>query len=652
MQFTPFRQILDSRSQRRIRRAGLSDEMNQYERERRERTKYVKADARPSLEGMELDLVRDAKGGVREDTDATRMTSTRIENLESEISRLREETSRLSHVSTHSAGFANSNDSAAAFSACTPESNNHTNVSSTSPLLECDNDLEFPVIDSPPSLAGGCQNTEASVQANIQDSKRESEMLGLSHDLEAAKQEKKALFDAFRALPCLNVTANNDISRLPSPPPGFLDQVINILTAAVTRASDTADVLDSVKESMTKMGFQGDSAEEAVSRMRGQFRTARLDLERAVPGENPEAGLENGSATLNALVARVKLLVENLEKEHNRHNGSLGREKALKGQFDALLLRYEEASKKIGDLESDISVSSDQAHNATTEVEKLEHSGKEQAVEIEKLNEAMKKYCDESRRLETLVSSLEKENADGRSEHSRELSEMNAKVADGEKACRSSETLVAKHETSIRRLEETICDNRITICDLIAKVEALEDDKQRSIKSQAERHEHELGSLNVRISYLATSLGTAKSEAARLGQQNNRLEELLQLELKAKDDLMREWITNQALSLASAQGTINAERHRERIREESRALSSDDFRSSSNMGSEPITPESMTRFVDVEVGRGKSRRRLDGEIGPEILKEGEVSDEDCYAERQIQNCLNSDIELPSDPVNL
>jgi hypothetical protein len=60
-------------------------------------------------------------------------------------------------------------------------------------------------------------------------------------------------------------------------------------------------------------------------------------------------------------------------------------------------------------------------------------------------------------------------------------------------------------------------------------------------------------------------------------------------------------------------------------------------------GSEPITPVSMTRFVDVEFGRGKNRRRMDSGIGiltgEELLKDDDVSD--------LRRGLDSDIDLPA-----
>jgi hypothetical protein len=70
--------------------------------------------------------------------------------------------------------------------------------------------------------------------------------------------------------------------------------------------------------------------------------------------------------------------------------------------------------------------------------------------------------------------------------------------------------------------------------------------------------------------------------------------------------------------------TINSEHRRAKVRAANWELKSDDLMSDGTTigtGSEPITPVS-ARFVDVEFGRGKDRRRLDNiEISAEGLND-------------------------------
>jgi hypothetical protein len=90
--------------------------------------------------------------------------------------------------------------------------------------------------------------------------------------------------------------------------------------------------------------------------------------------------------------------------------------------------------------------------------------------------------------------------------------------------------------------------------------------------------------------------------------------------------------------------SVGSERRRAKARAANWELKSDDLMSDGTtvMGSEPITPVSMTRFVDVEYGRGKNRRRIDSGVGI-LTKEGLLS-EDVPGLRAE---LDSDPDLPT-----
>lgn len=454
--------------------------------------------------------------------------------------------------------------------------------------------------------------------AHTHNQRQDSEAITLSLDLEAARKEKNDLFNACRAhLPSLEHTAIGDSLRCSSPPPDFLSQILPTLTTALTRASDATESLESVRQELSNLGFAGHNVEDVLFALRSQFRSARLELERLIPGETANAGLEDGNATLGALVKRVEILLKRLDEERKRHDGSVGRETALRGQFNTLLVRYEVSRKKIRNLEEMVSSSGRNLLHTRRQMHDLEQENREQAVGIDRLNTALTKYHEEVKSLEAVVTRLEDENV----------------------------TCNENHQQQISELEETIEENRIRVCDLTAQVESLERQRQKAIESaeqrsseQLNRHENEIGSMNVRVSELSTSLDATRSEAEKLRQTNAGLEEQLQLEIGARDDLLDNWAADQARSFAYMKETVQTNRRRAKARAANWELRSDDIQSdNTNIGSEPITPVSMTRFVDVEVGRGKSRRRVDSGIG--ILSEDMFDDD-------VQ------VDLPSDPANL
>lgn len=650
MQFTPLRQILDTRTQRRIRRTGLSDEINHIEREKREAASF----------GKRIDALLQERNALKDELDAMRQNhessgdplpacesfwmspQVRIQRLEDEASRLRDEIS-ISSCQSHDEQINNDGDTFAL--------NESALIVSNSPDFRAMHDYRSPVSDSLMTLDQ--TNVDVSRQTQVWENTEGSEIRDLSRDLEAARNAKKELFNACRShISTFEDSGMSDFLRQSSPPPDFLDNVITILTTALSRASDATQTLEGIIQECASLGFTGTSADEVVSDMRSHFRSARLELERAMPGETADVGLEDGKATLGSLVKRVKSLAQDLRGEHKHHHGSLGREKALRGQFDNLLRRYEAAADKVGNLEGSIASSASDMLHTRIRMQELENEGKEKTIGIERLNAALDKYREDVKGLEELVSRLEEENLAAKDEYTHQISELEMQVASERRQRSAAEISASEYESRIRQLEETVEQNRIGACDLTAAAEALEKEHQQALEQleqkateQLQQYEEDTGTLNVRISDLTTSLEHTRSEAHQLRQINTGLEEQLRMEIEARDNLLDKWAAEQARSFACMKETVNSERRRAKVRVANWELKSDDLMSDGTtvMGSEPITPVSMTRFVDVEMGRGKNRRRMDSGIG--ILTEEELLESDDEIS-ELRRGLDSEIDLP------
>jgi predicted nucleic acid-binding Zn-ribbon protein len=459
-------------------------------------------------------------------------------------------------------------------------------------------------------------------QAQTSVNTKTSDIHSLTLDLEAARQEKNNLFNACRSrISGFNDPTISSLLRQSSPPSDFFENIVGVLENALSRASDAAKTLEGITQECSNLGFSGDGVDDVISDMRIHFRSARLELEHALPGETANVSLADGKETLGALVRRVKSLAQDLGTERHYHHGSLGREKALRGQFDALLNRYEAAAKRIDTLEDTIASSAGDMLHTRMRMQDLEREGQEQAVGIDRLNTALDKYHHEVKGLEGLIDNLEKENTATKEDYTRQISKLKKEV-DYERSKRcSAEATASESESRIRELEETVEQNRIRACDLRAQVEAFEKEYQRVVEtleksaSELQTHEAETGTLNVRISDLTTSLHGAKCEMRRLHDHNTGLEEQLQIEVEARNELLDKWAADQVRSFAHMKETINSERRRAKVRAANWELKSDDLMSDGTTigsASEPITPVS-ARFVDFEVGRGKDRRRMNTE---------------------------------------
>ncbi|KAI9376699.1 hypothetical protein BJX61DRAFT_538606 [Aspergillus egyptiacus] len=642
LHFTPLRQLLDARTQRRIRRIGLSNEINNLEREKRATAQYKQSlesllRERDSLK-QALDLAKKERLPLQNQPpsdDRWLAFQDQIEHLEAGNNEMMAQLSSSAKASLHPQP--------------TPS------VSDADTVIVNDSSLEGDTVfmsDSPDIRAMDLQpfgpdhfslnQKESGIDVSVQTShparNLEPEFVALSRDLEAARKEKRNLFDACRShLDLLEGTSLGRHLRQQSPPPDFYDDIVCSLIQSISRASHATETLATIQKELCSLGFQGADAGEKVQVLRDQFRTAHLELERAVPGETPDAGLDNGATTLSALVKRVQVLVNDLGEERMLHQGSADREKSLRGQYNTLLAQYEAVSKKVHDLEESIAASASDMLHTRMRMQELEREGQEHVISVDRLNTALSKYHDEVKNLEVLVTRLEDEKSQQKEKHTQQVSELERKIAYQEQASRAADLAIADRERQIRDMESVIEQNRIRVCDLTAKAESLERQLNEAAEclehSTAER-EQEIGRMNVRVAELNTALEAAKAEADKLRRTSTGLEEQLRLEVESRDNLLDQWVAEQTRAYTSMKATISAERRKAKARAANWELKSDELQSDSmGAGSEPITPVSMTRFVDVEVGRGKHRRRLDSGIG--IL-----TDE-----------LEDDM-LPSDPADL
>ncbi|CAI7670384.1 unnamed protein product [Penicillium manginii] len=649
-QFTPLRQILDCRTQRRIRRIGLSDEITQIEREKRESRNFEKTLS--SLRHERDELQRELNSMKQRDDLEDCQPSDESYWMSSQGRVQQPEPERA--ISPEGISVASDRDQNEPFQYVDGDTftlNDSAIIISNSPDLRAMRDYNTP---EPDSLMYGDESTIINVatQTSFTDNPGNSDMHNLTLDLEAARSEKEKLFNKCRSqISAFEDSSMGDILRLPSPPQDFFDNIVSILTTALSRAADATEALEGINEEFSSLGFSGATAEEVVSDIKSHFRSARLELERAIPGETAGVSLANGKATLGTLVQRVRSLAKDLQTERKHHHGSLGREKALRGQFDNLLHRYEAAANKIGNLEDSIASSARDMLHTRMRLQDLENEDQEKTIGIDRLNTALDRYHEDMKSLENLVNRLEDENVTVKAQYKQQIAKLKQQVASERQQRSDTENSASEYETRVRLLEETVELNRIKACDLMAQVECLEKEQRvasntldRKASEELQHHEQETGTLNVRISELNTSLDEAKCEADRLRQVNIGLEEQLQIETEARDEMLDKWAAEQARSFAFMKESVGSERRRAKARAANWELKSDDLMSDGTtvMGSEPITPVSMTRFVDVEYGRGKNRRRIDSGVGI-LTKEGLLS-EDVPGLRAE---LDSDPDLPT-----
>ena len=490
VQFTPFRQVLDERFKRRVRRNGLSDEMNKYEADQKTREEL-----RRVIDEKDAELQRlRAKLEVQKpnDTSESISSSQQADDIENELVQLRQSFSE--HVA--------STQEPEVDWTCVPRGQVTASPGGdTIPIWEdADADAGIREEASPAFIEG------------------EGLMLGL--DLESAKREKSRLFAQSKT----RVSSSFDLNFADSPaasqsqpasfiseprvPSDFTHRVSKSLKAMTQRAEEAENALAILQQEVKALGFEGSSASSMLDDLSQQFRTARLELERTVPGETA-AGFENARVVPEILV-KLKLIISMVKDRDAELKSMRDQQRTLKGNFDHALIAADKAKTKVKELEDEINNNAENMLHVRMRCRELERSMEEKESSSEKLIAAIQKYQEEARRADLLIMQLddsqEEKTVAARKEVSEEMGEIVAKLQikleDEEKFHQITK------ETSASRLEQirTFKNLLEAARDGCRILEAQLVDLQTTINCRSSDFETEIGSLNTRNSSLSTAL--------------------------------------------------------------------------------------------------------------------------------------------------
>jgi hypothetical protein len=643
IQFTPFRQVLDERCKRRIRRNGLSEEGNDYETDKKIKTELEKQVRAKDDELRKLREELEAARAARADSipSADEDTSSqRIDEVEAELAALRE--------SFNAAVVQNDDDLA--------DINwGHVNVhkagTTPGPMSDGGDTIQIWEDDDVLTVEVGT-NTEP--QPNYG---QDAELLAMALDLEAAKQEKRQLFqDVRHQLPgsSANVSTSfefadspsrpqqnlvTSLSSLPSPPKNFYHNLSATLKATTRRAEDAELALHNLNAELESLGFQSSDAGTVVAEIATQFRKARLELERAVPGETVCA-FENAKV-LPETIARVKSLVRQLKDKEAELKAMRDQQKTLKGNFEHAILASDKSNRRVQELENAIETGAEEMLETRMKVQALEKESAEKDKNISALITALEKYREDVTRLEQLVTQLEsqivfkvQEAKDAmQAETEQQILDLEAKVAAEERGRRAAETSAVDRLTTIKDLEarmETaqrhVFDVQVQLNALAASKEEEEFKLKKKLHERDEQAQAQLGALNTRISNLGTALASANAEVEKLKVHKMKLEERVKKEVELGERAVEVIKAELIKSLGKVNETKNSYVRGAKIRVANGELQ-DAEEEEGESGVEPMTPVSLVRFVDVEVeedhvdgsvqvSRGKGRRsRSKGKTG-------------------------------------
>lgn len=642
LQFIPLRQVIDERSKRRLRRNGLSEEMNAIESDRRGVKKLEKEVAQKdeALKALRCEL-EEVKNKAVQDEDQER---SRAFEIEEELRRLKESMQRQSaDVDNRSMDWEGVRDSFATAP--------HGDDGDTIPIYnDPDSEPGIPVTSSSNNDTDA-NALAASTSSHYTDPSIDTDMLAMVLDLESAKHEKRVLFQEFQHQLPSNDAYSLDFADAPvqatssspgpssrslrSPPPDFLHNLSRSLRTAKSRAEDAELALHSLSIELKALGFPGSDSEAIIEEIQTQFRAARLELERTVPGETV-SGFENANV-LKELVQKLKGLASLVKDREAELKSMYEQQHTLKGNFDHSLMSLDKAGEKIRDLEHVVDQYAEEMIELRMKMQSLEKEGEEKDRNISSLISALDKYRSEVHRLEELVTGLEANETtklqeardEVRSEVDQVISDLECKVNAEEKGRRAAETEAVARLQKIQELEG---DAEQSARDLQLQMQTLAAQQE----DEANTNSQQLGALNARISNLTTALDSANAEVKKLKTVKTKLEERLEAEMEQAQSAVEAMEAAMVKSVVKVNESKKNYIRKAKIRHANSQIADEEqdagFSSEAGSSSAPMTPVSLVRFVDVDVGRGSEAKRerrakrgaqRDSGIGMDSLEENE-----------------------------
>ncbi|KAH8773729.1 hypothetical protein F5883DRAFT_27613 [Diaporthe sp. PMI_573] len=431
--FLPLRQILDGRVKRRIRRNGLSEEINIITAEKRRKAQQTSdeiAALRSEVAAKDAEIRRlSGATAVGHEDDETQES---IDELKRQVSQLRRvlkspdssnETEDTIDYNTTRVDWAiqvrdpfsgdysdmeldvddededpEFGDRTMAELACSTPSRRSSNIRnsfptppSTSPNLGPVTPSRRPQPVTPTSQAAVQTSFTAAEREELEDelASLQLEIAKLTGTLETYESMTSRLSEKLSPFAPKDGSAAALIMNSRSPAVRVEAQLNNLLQAL----SDRTTALDGLDASLGELGFPGGDASEVVLSLSSAFRTARLELEYLTPGEIALPLTAAGAAVLDLLLTRLRELAKRTLECEDAIDEYHVLEHSLRKQLGARAEAMDAAKAERDALAG-------QAAGKDARIRELE-------VGVQRLNGAVKSYTRDVSELEGLVQRVE-----------------------------------------------------------------------------------------------------------------------------------------------------------------------------------------------------------------------------------------------------
>jgi chromosome segregation ATPase len=594
LQFAPLRQVLDGRVKRRLRRNGLSEEINIIEWDKRNAAKERKSEverlrnevATRDLEIQSLRDEQDIASQIEGESGGSVTTNTRlsarVQELEQEIRELKAELQRKESDTEEDPNWTMAAGDPFGFD----DDDDHMITSYDDDFRESmmnDEMITTPTrlntsFPSPPSTVPNtpCKSASsmnAGIQASLPVPDPENEVLKIK--LESLQSEISKLTAAIafnddnqaRLAQKLSDFIPTDESHDRSTLDSALDTVLTQLALSQSHALERTAAFSALSTEITNLGFSCSGPEKTLETIASQFRQARLDLEYLTPGEVVE-GFENDKL-LEMLVSRIKVLVQKVKERDDSIDQYHEQELLLRQQINTRVTVMDEMRKEL--------------ILANTAVCDLREEIKEKDVGNERLKEALEGYRQEVSGLEKLIERIEHESRESTTSLTCELNSAQEKLQDEllqhdtmKADCEGKEILISELEKRLNSALQAEAEFQAQLSTLASSHDSVvtgKDAKIEQLKSSAQEREKEHGDalalcdarvseLREEIERVNTSLKTAHSTILKLRKENSELAACIQgkeVLINSTTQVMRDQLNQLAPITQTGEGYTNGD---------------------------------------------------------------------------------------------
>lgn len=647
----PLRQVLSGRVQRRIRRNGLSEEMNAIYSERR---RALRAE-REEMEALRAEVAaRDAEIARlrmrREERERDEVEGTaagavgldvgRVWELEREVEALRrrldgrggreevevglevgssplswtmaardpfaeEYTCPMDLVSEDVEEFGESSLAGLACSTPSRRGRAAAGMLATPPTTSPAAARSSPCVD----VGVATPKSHAAVQVDMSDGEKEQMEAELaSLQLELAKLtttlEGYAAFAERVAAklgdfsPSAALTGEEEAS---SPHPGIESQIATLLQTL----SDRTAALLQLTSTISTLGFPGSDADEILRGVTTAFRTARLELEYLTPGEISLPLTSSGAAVLDLLLDRLRDLARKTEESDEHIDEYHALELSLRQQLSARVDVTDALTREVTELKK--------------KMQERDGRIREQDVGLDRLKGAVASYARDVGELEQLVGRLEGEKTSAVEELEGRLAaqtkELEGKLAE----------LEEKHAETLGHMRKSHKDELAGLNKSHGAALALRDARVSELRTEIERVNASLRAAHETVQKLRVENERAKETHGKLVEENRSLVEGAEAERKKAKEVVDGMRAELERVVRMSEGLLATPRKRKATgKRRDSALGDEDVDDQVSLVETPTTASRRGSFLSGDLAKrgGRKRRRYDSGLG--FLDEEEV----------------------------